>query len=312
MRASSRAGSPTRGALDEGAGPYPLLDEGFADVFKGLPFGRALRGDPARQPVIGRSSIDGGMPERGKSNGARVIAAGYTLDLVTELRIYVPDTNFDFEAFEPRCSRYLMGADDEVIERMLEEQELLKEELQRRCQLLVDHGVQEVTYDIAHAGVGLHLVFVLVEEARVPITHKRYGKDFAQLLGENVKLDRKRAVHIKVGTQAPVRGAMPRDVTTNCTVGVAYALADIYANDAILGPGAYAAGHRPTDLIPGVDAGTALCKGFANEARSEMIQAYRLNTGQVPQIVARAMTELARRGKPVPGTERGPAGDRLP
>jgi S-DNA-T family DNA segregation ATPase FtsK/SpoIIIE len=292
-----------KGALEEGAGPYPLLTEGFTDVFKGLPFGRTLKGDLAYIPVIGRNSIDGGMPEQGKSNGARVVACGYTLDIVTEVRIYVPDTNFDFEAFKPRCSRYLMGAEDEVIERMLEEQELLKEELQRRGQLLVDYGVQEVTREIAHAGVGLHPVFVLVEEAHVPITHRKFGKDFAQLLGENVKLDRKRGVHIKVSTQAPVRGSMPRDVTTNCTVGVAYALADIYANDAILGPGAHSAGHRATELIPGTDRGIALCKGFAGEARSEMIQAYRVDTPQVPPIVQRAITALAERDLPVPGTE---------
>jgi len=296
-----------KGALEEGAGEYPLLNEGFCDVFKGgVPFGRSLKGDPKKEPVIGRNSIDGGMPEQGKSNGARVVACGYTLDLVTELRIYVPDTNFDFEAFRPRCSRYLMGAEDEVIEAMLEEQELLKEELQRRGQLLVDYGVQEVTREIAHKGVGLHPVLALVEEAHVPITHKKYGKDFAQLLGENVKLDRKRGVHIKVSTQAPVRGAMPRDVTTNCTVGVAYALADIYANDAILGPGAHSAGHRATELIPGTDRGIALCKGFEGEARSEMIQAYRIDTGQVPAIVARAMAAMAEQGRAVPGTERGP------
>jgi DNA segregation ATPase FtsK/SpoIIIE, S-DNA-T family len=293
-----------KGALEEGAGPYPLLAEGFTDVFKGVPFGRTLRGDPVKIPVIGRNGICGGAPEQGKSNSARVVACGYTLDLITELRIYVPDANFDFDAFEPRCSRYLVGAEDEVIEAMLEEQELLKEELQKRGQLLRDYEVQEVTYEIAHAGVGLHPVFNLIEEAHIPITHKKHGKDFGQLLGENVKLCRKRGEHIFVSTQAPVRGAMPRDVTTNCTIGIAHALSDIWANDAILGPGAHSSGHRATELIPGTDRGIALCKGFASEARSEMVQAYRITTGQVPSIVQRAMTALAGHGLPVPGTAR--------
>ena len=295
-----------RGALEEGAGEYPLLKEGFTDVFKGLPFGRTLKGDPTKIPVIGRNSIVGGAPEQGKSNSARVTACGYALDLIAELRIYVPDANFDFDAFAPRCSRYLVGAEDEVIERMLEEQELLKEELQQRGQLLRDYEVQEVTREIAHAGVGLHPVLILVEEAHVPITHKKFGKDFGQLLGDNVKLCRKRGAHIEVSTQAPVRGSMPRDVTTNCTVGIAHALSDVYANDAILGPGAHSGGHRATELIPGTDRGIALCKGFSSEARSEMVQAYRITTAQVPAIVARAMAELARQGRPVPGTERGP------
>lgn len=299
-----------KGALDEGAGPYPLLSEGLVDVFKGVPFGRTLKGDPVRMPVIGRNSICGGAPEQGKSNSARVVACGYTLDISTELRIYVPDANFDFDWFKPRCSRYMVGAEDEVIERMLEEQELLKEEIQDRGNLLRDYQMQEVTREIAHAGVGLHPVFILIEEAHIPITHKKHGKDFGQLLGENVKLCRKRGMHIMVSTQAPVRGAMPRDVTTNCTVGIAHALSDTYANDALLGPGAARSGHRAMDLMIGSDRGIALCKGFASEARSEMVQVHRIQASrgseQVTPIVKRALAAMAAGGRAVPGTERGP------
>jgi S-DNA-T family DNA segregation ATPase FtsK/SpoIIIE len=218
--------------------------------------------------------------------------------------------NFDFQWFEPRCSRYLMGAGDEVIEQMLGEQELLKEEIQQRGQLLVDCQMQEVDYRIAHAGVGLHPVFILVEEAHVPITHRKYGKDFGQLLGENVKLCRKRGIHIEVSTQAPVRGAMPRDVTTNCTVGIAHALQDTWANDALLGPGAAKSGHRAMDLMIGADRGTALCKGFAGEARSEVVQVHRIQASQgseqVTPLVKRALAAMAEQGLAVPGTERGP------
>lgn len=299
-----------KGALEEGAGLYPLLGEGFADVFKGLPFGKTLRGDPIKIPVIGRNSICGGAPEQGKSNSARVVACGYALDISTELRIYVPDANFDFDWFKPRCSRYLVGAEDEVIEQMLEEQELLKEEIQNRGNLLRDYEMQEVTREIAHAGVGLHPVFILVEEAHVPITHRKHGKDFGQLLGENVKLCRKRGMHIFVSTQAPVRGAMPRDVTTNCTNGIAHAVSDIYANDALLGPGAHSSGHRATELLIPADRGTALCKGFGGEARSEMVQVHRIQASrdseQVTPIVKRALAAMAEQGRAVPGTERGP------
>ena len=37
------------------------------------------------------------------------------LDPTAELRIWIPDSNFDFEAFRPRCSRYVMGAENERI-----------------------------------------------------------------------------------------------------------------------------------------------------------------------------------------------------
>jgi len=294
-----------KGALEEGAGPYPLAEGGFTDVFKGLPFGRTLRGDPIRIPVIGRNSICGGAPEQGKSNGARVTAAGYTLDIITELRIFVPDLNYDFEPFKPRCARYLMGAEDEHIEAILGELEWLKEEIQRRGQLLIDHEQQEVTRELAHAGVGLHPVYWLLEEAHVAISHHKHGKDIGKLLGENVRLDRKRGIHMMVSTQAPTKDSMPRDVTRNCTVGIAFAVGDHVANDALLGQGAYRAGHRATELIPGVDRGTALCKGFSGE-RSEMVQVHRLDSksdnDQVSPLVNRALAEMARKGRELPGS----------
>jgi S-DNA-T family DNA segregation ATPase FtsK/SpoIIIE len=298
-----------KGALDEGAGPYPLLAEGFTDVFKGLPFGRTLRGDPARIPVIGRNTLCGGAPEQGKSNGARVVACGYTLDISTELRIYVPDANFDFERFKPRCSSYVMGAEDEWIEQIGGELEELKEELQKRGQLLIDAEAEEVTFKLAHAGIGLHPVFVLLEEAHVAIQHRKFGKGISQLLIDIVKLDRKRGVHLMLSTQAPTKDSMPRDVTRNCTNGIAFHVGDHVANDALLGQGAHRSGHRATDLISGEDRGTALCKGFSGE-RSELVQVHRVQgragNDQVTPIVNRALAAMAEQGRGVPGTERGP------
>lgn len=309
-----------KGALDEGAGPYPLLSDGFTDVFKGLPFGRTLRGDPLRIPVEGRNTICGGMPDQGKSSAARVIACGYALDPTAELRIYIPDTNYDFQAFRPRCSRYLMGADDETIARIRDELRELHAELQARGELLVRYKEPEVTRELASAGVGLHPLFVLLEEAHVAILHGKgrrkprgdeegdpaYGEEIGRLLGDITKLGRKRGIHLMVSTQAPVRGSMPPDVTMNCANGIAFAVGDHFANDALLGAGAYSSGHRATELIPGQDVGTALCKGLTGQ-RSELVQAYfisvRAGNDQVTPIIGRVMAELERLGRNVPGPD---------
>ncbi|MGL5823374.1 MAG: hypothetical protein ACRCYU_00695, partial [Nocardioides sp.] len=98
-----------KGALAEGAGPYPLLAGGLVDVFKGVPAGRTLRGTPLLAPIMERNTITGGMPGQGKSSSARDLMIGCALDPTAELRIWIPDTNFDFEAFRPRCSRFVMG-----------------------------------------------------------------------------------------------------------------------------------------------------------------------------------------------------------
>jgi DNA segregation ATPase FtsK/SpoIIIE, S-DNA-T family len=296
-----------KGALAEGAGPYPLVDDGFTNVFKGLPFGKNLRGEPVRIPVIGRNSITGGMPEQGKSSGARIVAAGYALDISTEMRIYVPDLNFDFQAFEPRCSRFVVGAEDEYIRQIRDDLAELEEEIQRHGQLLIDCGQPEVTAEVAARVPGLHPMFVLLEEAHVAIQHPEYGKAISQSLINIVKLDRKRGIHLMVSTQAPTKDSMPRDVTRNCSNGIAFAVGDHVANDALLGQGAYSGGHRATDLIPGADRGTALCKGFSGQ-RSELVQVHFLSVkrdnDQVAPIVKRALDQMKAEGRAVPGTDR--------
>lgn len=297
-----------KGALAEGAGPYPLLSEGTVDVFKGVPFGRTLRGDALTAPLLERNSLTGGMPGQGKSSAARVIMAGAALDPTAELRIYVPDSNFDFEAFAPRCSEYVMGAEDEKIKEILGGLRRLHADVQRRGKLLIRYEEPSVTRRLASAGVGLHPLFVLLEEAHVAIQHPKYGKDISQLLVDIVKLGRKRAVHILVSTQAPTRDSMPRDVTRNCSNGIAFAVGDHVANDALLGQGAYSAGHRATELIPGVDKGVAVVKGFTGE-RSDIVQVYFLDISkkndQVTPLIRRALDQIANLGKPIPGT--GPA-----
>ncbi|HEX7164248.1 MAG TPA: hypothetical protein VF223_23775, partial [Trebonia sp.] len=293
-----------KGALAEGAGAYPLLGDGFTDVFRGVPFGRSLRGDPVTAPLMERNTLTGGMPGQGKSSSARVIMCGAALDPTAELWILVPDTNFDFERMKRRCSRYVMGAEDEKVQTIRDWLRDLREEVQRRGQLLIDHGVPAVTRKLASAGVGLHPLFVLLEEAHLAITHPVYGKEIAGLLTDVVKLGRKRGIHVIVSTQAPTKDSMPRDVTRNCSNGIAFAVGDHVANDALLGQGAYAGGHRATELIPGTDRGTALVKGFSGE-RSEMVQVYFLDVAdghdQVTPIIDRALAEIARLGKGLPG-----------
>jgi S-DNA-T family DNA segregation ATPase FtsK/SpoIIIE len=294
-----------KGALDEGAGPYPLLTSGTVDVFKGVPFGKLLRGDPLLAPVMERNTMCGGMPGQGKSAAARVLMAGAALDPTAELWILVPDSNFDFEAFRPRCSRYRMGAEDERIEEILADLEDLEREVQRRGERLIRYEIPAVTRTYASRGVGLHPMFVLLEEAHVCIQHKTHGRRISELLCSIVRLGRKRGIHIIVSTQAPTKDSMPRDVTRNCSNGVAFAVGDHVANDALLGQGAYAGGHRATELIPGTDRGTAVVKGFSGQ-RSEICQVYFLDVEKgrdlVSPIIARSLQAIAEAGRAVPGT----------
>jgi S-DNA-T family DNA segregation ATPase FtsK/SpoIIIE len=221
----------------------------------------------------GRNTIVGGMPGQGKSSAARALMAGAALDPSCELRIWVPDANFDFELFKRRCSHYVMGAEDEYVEQILEACELLHEEIQARGRILTDMEEPEVTRKIADTDRRLRPLVTLLEEAHVAFQHGKFGKDISRLTVENVKLGRKRAVHQIVSTQAPTKDSIPRDVTRNCSNGLAFAVGDHVANDALLGQGAYRAGHRATELLPGVDRGVCLAKGLTGQ-RSELTQVH--------------------------------------
>ncbi|ADB29512.1 cell divisionFtsK/SpoIIIE [Kribbella flavida DSM 17836] len=295
-----------KGALAEGAGEYPLLAGGLVDVFKGVPAGKTLRGDALLALIMERNTMTGGMPGQGKSSAARAIMAGCALDPTAELRIWVPDTNFDFEVFKPRCANYIMGADDDSMKAIRDQLVNVHEEVQRRGELLIRYEQPAVTRELANAGVGLHPLICLLEEAHVAITDDTYGKEISKLLVEIVKLGRKRGIHMIVSTQAPTRDSMPRDVTRNCSNGIAFAVGDHVANDALLGQGAYAAGHRATELIPGTDKGTAVVKGFTGE-RSEILQWYYLDVAkgndQVTPLIKRSLEAIAKLGRTIPDSK---------
>jgi S-DNA-T family DNA segregation ATPase FtsK/SpoIIIE len=298
-----------KGALAEGAGPYPLLSGGTVDVFKGVPLGKTLRGDPILAPLMERNTLAGGMPGQGKSSAARALLAGVALDPTAEIWINVPDTNFDFELFKRRATRYVMGAEDERIKEILHDLRDLYAEVQDRGQILIQQQEPAVTRRLADADIGLHPLFYLLEEAHLAIQHKQFGKEIAQLLIDIVKLGRKRGIHVIVSTQAPTKDSMPRDVTRNCSNGIAFAVGDHVANDALLGQGAYSAGHRATELIPGTDKGTAVCKGLTGE-RSDIVQVYFIaiekNRDELTPIIDRAMVAIEARGKGVPGRRSRP------
>jgi S-DNA-T family DNA segregation ATPase FtsK/SpoIIIE len=288
-----------KGALAEGAGVYPLLESGTVDVFKGVPIGKTLRGVPIRCLLMGCNTLVGGIPGQGKSTAAMDIAAGASLDPTVELRIWVPDTNYDFEAFRRRCSRYVMGAEDEHIEQILHDLRELHAEVQARGELLVRFETPAVSRELANKNVGLHPLICLLEEAHVAIQHRTYGADISKLLIDIVRLGRKRGIHLILSTQAPTKDSMPRDVTRNCSNGIAFAVGDHVANDALLGQGAYAGGHRATELLPTVDRGTAVVKGITGE-RSEIVQFYFLDPAkehdQITPIIERSLAAIAERG----------------
>ena len=57
--------------MSKAAPEYPLLHEGTADVFAGVPAGVIARGDGVDAPVVRNDGVLGVMMGQGKSNAGR-------------------------------------------------------------------------------------------------------------------------------------------------------------------------------------------------------------------------------------------------
>ena len=98
-----------RGALDGLAPEYPLMHEGTADVFAGVPAGVTPRGDVLNMPLFANNFVLGGQMGMGKSNAARVAMLGAALDPLCELNVFVFASNGDFDEYAPRLAVYRKG-----------------------------------------------------------------------------------------------------------------------------------------------------------------------------------------------------------
>jgi S-DNA-T family DNA segregation ATPase FtsK/SpoIIIE len=292
-----------KGRLGRGAGPWPLLHDGQTDVFDGVPFGRSQRGQQLHAPILERNYLIGGRPGQGKTSAGRTLCLGCVLDPTVELRVYVFATNPDFDPFAPRLSAYVKGDEDDAIAAGLAELRALRDDVTRRGVLLERHGAAKVTRTLASTVAGLHPKVVIFDECHEMFEHPQYGAEAGVLAIKVVKKARKCGITCVFLTQSPTAASIPRDLTRNCSNGVAFSVADQVANDGLLGSGKYRQGIRATELRAGEDRGTAVTVGLtANqfELVNTFYVAFDEDRDEVSPVIARALTLLADAGRAVP------------
>lgn len=298
-----------KGKLRLGAGPWPLLHDGDVDIYGGVPFGRSQRGQVLNAPIMERNYLIGGMPGQGKSSGGRTLCLGCVLDPTVEVKVYVFASNPDFDPFTPRLSTYVKGDDDAAVLAGLIELRALREEVTRRGKLLERYGAAKVTRKLASTVPGLHPIVIIFDEAHELFEHSAYGAEAADLSVKVVKKARKTGITLIFLTQSPTATSIPKDLTRNCSNGIAYAVTDHVANDGLLGSGAYRQGIRATELRPGEDRGTAVTTGLTAN-RFELVNGFYIpfdeDRDEITPIINRAMALLAEHGRAVPTTDTSP------
>ena len=240
------------GVLDRPAPEYPLLHDGHADVFRGVPAGESPRGNAIDIPVVGNNFAAGGLMGQGKSNALRVIMLGAALDPLAELWVHVFAYNGDFDAYAPRLARYVKGAEEEQLEAAMESLRDLYAEVGRREQRLSDLGVLKVSRTVAAQHRDLRPRLALFSECHELFGHRKLGEEGDGSWRRRLSAGpgRRRSGW---GSTRRTRGRtrFRRSSSGSCRVNACFAVKTWQAkNDGFLGAGSFQAGIRATELRP--------------------------------------------------------------
>lgn len=299
------------GVLSKPAPEYPLMHEGTADVFEGVPAGVSPRGDEITVPIVANNMVAGGQMGQGKSNACRVVMLGCALDPLAELDVFVFANNGDFDAYAPRLARYHKGVEDDTIMAAVNRLHELYSEVGRREARLAELGAKKVTRSLAEAHRDLRPIVALFSECHELFGHDEHGELAADLATKTAKRARKTGITLLFDTQSSRKEAIPPKLVELVSVNVCFYVKTWRSNDGFLGDGSFAAGIRATELRPGRDRGTSIITGV-NDAQFELLRWFFVevddDTGYdaAAEVIARAMANIEP-GTPTAGTVPAPA-----
>jgi DNA segregation ATPase FtsK/SpoIIIE, S-DNA-T family len=298
------------GATERPAPPYPLLHDGRADVFTGVPLGVSQCGDTIAIELPGANLVYGGLMGQGKSNAARVTMLGAALDPLAILWVYVFANNGDFDAYQPRLARYHRGVDDHIAEAALDGLRELYCMVSDREKRLADLGAKKVTRALAEKHPVLRPAVALFSECHELFGHPGFGQEAADLAAQVLRRGRKAAVTLAFDTQSSRADAIPPRIVELVKINACFAVKAWRSNDGFLGDGSFQAGIRATELRPGKDVGTSIVTGATPE-RFEIVKWFYIeaddDTGYdaAADVIARAMGYLDHR-TPIAELDPGP------
>ncbi|MCM2391327.1 zonular occludens toxin domain-containing protein [Streptomyces albipurpureus] len=282
-----------QGSLSGTVPDWPLLVDGEADYFKGVPLGVSQRGEPVFGKLMAANYMVGGIMGSGKSSLVVGLLLGAMLDRLVEIEVYVMAYNVDYDVMKPRLRTLVKGDEDEQIEAALIALRGLRDEVTQRGKLLDSLGGEEValTRKIAERDVRMRPKVVVFDECHELFMHKKHGPEAAELAVKVMKKARKVGITLIWVTVSPTADSIPKDVTRNTSHRVAFAVGDHVANDGLLGTGKHKAGITATTLNPAENVGTALTVGFTKNP-FELVRAYYVRkdskTDQITPVVTRA------------------------
>jgi S-DNA-T family DNA segregation ATPase FtsK/SpoIIIE len=290
-----------QGILDGTIAPWPLLTDGTADYFKGVPVGIDQRGNEVVGKLMASNYLIGGIMGSGKSSLVIELVLGAALDPLVDIHIFVMAFNVDFDPLAPVLASLTKGDDDEQIDAAVEALRWLRGEVSARGKILEELGGTEakLTREIAARDQRMRPIVAVFDEAQELFESKEFGKEARELAVQLTKKARKVGITLIWATPTASADSLPRDLARIASHAAAFAIGDWIGNDSILGTGAHKRGVSAVSLVAGEDVGTAMAVGFNRDAGLLRTHHIRKDatTDEITPIVQRALEARSKAGK---------------
>jgi hypothetical protein len=289
-----------QGSLTKPVAPWPLLREGTADYFTGVPVGVDPRGNVINGRLSGANWGAAGMMGSGKSTLIITALLGAILDPLVEVDVYCMAINADYDPLKPRLRTLFKSDDPDDIPQVLDALRALMSDLSDRGRKLSAAGEPKLTRKLAETDPAMRPRVVVIDECQ-ELFVSDVGEEAAELVEKIVAKARKYGVTLFFATPVPSADSLPRKDAKVLSNRACFAIGDHQGNDAILGTGKHRAGISATTLRPMTinpdgtvdlgDLGTAMASGFT--PTDGLMRCFYVRRGdgidEVTPVVERAM-----------------------
>ena len=278
---------------DREMGHMPVSDVA-STFFDGFTIGLDRFGDPVLTRLFERSTLILGASGSGKSWLTRTYGAASALDPLVDLHVFAMKQTADFDPLKPVAATLRTGgatADVRALRTLLEP---LSADIDRRGQVLREHGVEKLTPQLAaDPALDLRPVVVIVDECHVGFQDDEHGAAIAKAAADIAKRARYVGIVLVLASQEGNGTDIPRPVTANMAVGVALRVLTYGQVDNALGTGAYKAGADATKIPTKEEGGAGVAYIRGVRPTIEKIKTYGTNLQDLAIIADHAAGERA-------------------
>ncbi|MGW3473459.1 zonular occludens toxin domain-containing protein [Saccharopolyspora sp. NPDC000995] len=286
------------GELRRPAPEHPLLHEGLADFFKGVPVGVTPFGKKITAHLFERNYVVAGIMGSGKTTLVLDILAGAALDPLVDLEVICFAANADYVGLDPVLDRRIQGNPLDVVEQARDRFAELQDDLVRRGEIFEQCGPGTVlTRELVKKHPELRPRVVVMDECQWFFRQDdpQDRREVVNAVINFITTARKYGIVLILVTPSPSDQSLPRDIVALTTNNACGAINDKRRNNIVLGENAHENGISALGLVPRDpetgdlnDTGTLITTGFTS-AKSETLRTHYLTPADMALVVERAV-----------------------